>query len=109
MHVEVLVPRKGSPSACSEDVEYDVYVMRGACGHRVGSIVGEVFDMETARFHHGLRELASTRRAGRGKQRVSWIHEERTYRFDGKRLRESVEKTEETCHHCRRLSCHIDR
>lgn len=106
---EVLVPRKASPSACPDDIAYDVYVMRGTCGHRVGSIVGAAFDVNTARFHHGLRELTTERPAGRGKQKSSWRYENRTYRFNGKRLRASLDVTEETCHHCKRLSCHVDR
>ncbi len=106
---EVLVPQEASPSACSDEVAYDVYVMRGTCGHRVGSIVGAAFDVNTARFHHGLRELTTERRAGRGKQRSSWRYEKRTYRFNGKRLRASLDVTEETCHHCKSLSCHAGR
>ncbi len=100
---EVFVP-SASRGACPWDILHDVYVMRGACGHWVGTTVGELH-RETAltafRPHEGFTTdcYASWSRLERG---AAPINHERTPRdvFNGTRLRKRSDR-EQTfpCHH----------
>lgn len=96
--------------ACPWEVPHDVYVMRGKCGHRVGTIIGNL-DAETtiAPFRKGLREIhTSASWATHGAKSPIPEHHTRTrhYRFDGRRFRELSDKTSTgTCHHCGVASC----
>ncbi len=54
---DVLVPATKA-GACPWDIPMDVYIMRGACGHRVGTVVGRLRgETATAPFVRGLREI----------------------------------------------------
>ena len=100
---DVLVPlARGGP--CPWQVPHDVYVMRGDCGHRVGTIVGEVVhDTKVARFDHGLRVVTTEAVWSALERGAAPIRHERTrqYAFDGRKLRKRTdeERTIE-CHHC---------
>ena len=107
--LEVYVPsaKKGS---CPWDIPYDVYVMRGMCGHRVGTIVGNV-DSKTrfAAIADGLRVVTTTAewndRGGRDPIPVAHTRTRR-YEFDGQKLREKSDSDNTgRCHHCAVLSC----
>ncbi|MCA9653541.1 MAG: hypothetical protein KC501_26730 [Myxococcales bacterium] len=101
---ELYVPRP-SKQPCPWDVPHDVYVMRGACGHRVGTIVGLVDgETEIAPFVKGLRTVLTTAEwsAFDGNFGVPNQHTRtRRYEFDGKTLRvRADEEIEGKCHHC---------
>jgi hypothetical protein len=108
---EVYVPHT-SKGRCPWDVPHDVYVMRGRCGHRVGTIVGLPDEQtSTARFVAGLRTITTT---------AEWAaydgdfpepnHHTRTRRYElrGDRLRKLADDEREgICHHCGAVSCRV--
>jgi hypothetical protein len=103
------VPRpKGG--RCPWEVTFDVYVMRGECGHLVGGVTGD-FDQEThvARFVRGLRSITTRSEwATLGGDHPLPQHHTRTrrYEFDGKHLRERSDETRTgDCHHCGVTHC----
>lgn len=105
---ETYVPRADTAAGtCPWDVAYDVYVMRGACGHHVGAIVGPIDEpTHTAGFQRGLRRIdtVATWASGHGLP----LHHTRTrcYGFDGERLvlRSDHDRTGK-CHHCGVAHC----
>ncbi|MCX4244025.1 hypothetical protein [Paraliomyxa miuraensis] len=101
---EVYVPRE-SKEPCPWNVPHDVYVMRGSCGHRVGTIVGPVDDeTNVAPFVKGLRAIHTSAEwaAFDGDFGVPNHHTRtRRYEFDGSKLRKRAEDEREgKCHHC---------
>lgn len=56
---EVLVPHKRSRE-CPWETPHDLYIMRGDCGHRIGTITGFITDSSAiAPFTAGLREFTT--------------------------------------------------
>lgn len=106
---EMLVPHD-SKGTCPWDVPHDVYVMRGACGHKVGTIVGQV-DHAThlSKFTKGLRVIhTSASWADHGSKSPIPEHHtrERTFAFDGRRLKATSDETRSgRCHHCGVVRC----
>lgn len=101
---EIYVPR-ASKESCPWSVPHDVYVMRGSCGHRVGTIVGLVDEQTSlAPFVKGLRTIHTTAEwsAHDGDFAVPNHHtRSRRYEFNGSKLRkESDEEQAGKCHHC---------
>lgn len=101
---ELYVPHART-GACPWDIPHDVYVMRGECGHLVGTIVGLVNETtHVARFEHGLRVVHTTAEwADHGGKRPEPTHHTRTrsYTFDGRRLRQTADAARDgICHHC---------
>lgn len=101
---EVFVPRPNK-GRCPWEIPHDVYVMRGSCGHRVGTIVGEIDrDTALAPFVHGLRTVTTTAswsRFERGRSAPVSHRRTRRYVFDGKTLRKRRDRDETMkCHHC---------
>jgi hypothetical protein len=103
------VPRpKGG--RCPWEVTFDVYVMRGECGHLVGSVTGDFAqESHVAGFVRGLRAITTRSEwATHGSKRPLPEHHSRTrrYVFDGKQLRERSDDTRTgVCHHCGVASC----
>lgn len=92
---------------CADDVRHALYVTRGACGHRVGTVgPGTIAVHEVARASPtaaGLKPVRTwTHRSGAGK----WIHGERNFAFDGGAYREVAAKDrEEACETCKPSEC----
>lgn len=110
---DVLVPVPG-PHDCPAQAPLDLYVVRGACGHRVGRVIG---DLEAALPRPaGSRALpdltTSTIDVEQGDPRVPAVRrtDRRTYRFEGGAYRQ-VDRTSETsvCHHCGTSTCVVQR
>ncbi|MCA9708404.1 MAG: hypothetical protein KDK70_21320, partial [Myxococcales bacterium] len=106
---EIYVPHP-TRGHCPWDVPHDVYVMRGACGHHVGTITGTIDDQTAlAPFAHGLREVETTAEwaAHDGDGPVPQHHTRtRRYRFDGARLRKvDDQESVGVCHHCGVAHC----
>jgi hypothetical protein len=105
---DVLVPdaKRGD---CPWEVPYDVYVMRGRCGHKLGTIVGGIDPVSfTSRFRNGLREVfTSADWASHGDALIPEHHtRERRYVFTGRTLRQVQDITRSgRCHHCGVSSC----
>ena len=106
---EWFVPHQ-TAGKCPWEIPHDVYVVRGTCGHKVGTVVGQIEpSTRTARFRKGLREIHTT--AGWATYgRVSPVPEHhertRTFTFDGRRLRRTRDDTQSgTCHHCGVARC----
>jgi hypothetical protein len=104
---DALVPEP-APGDCNNDMHAAVYVARGACGHRVGVVVGSV--RPTAGSQPGaLPDLTTTVESGyQDDPRVPAQRRTvtRTYRFDGTAYREAGRKTEDAiCHHCGTVRC----
>ncbi len=114
------VPRKNA-GKCPRDLIYDVYLMRGECGHLIGSLSGELRDdSHISKLSHGVRTLYTEERWGTYKRgsklggeehdrvfqpRLSH-HRVRQYRFDGTKLRMSSDKDKvEPCRMCSVASC----
>ena len=111
---EIYVPH-ASQGRCPWDIPHDVYVMRGACGHLVGTIVGTLDDDATrlSRFEHGLR-VAHTRASWTShvREHPDPVHHTRTwtYTFDGRRLRQTdASAGDGVCHHCGVTRCREER
>jgi hypothetical protein len=107
--LDVLVPH-ASGGACPWDVPHDVYVMRGTCGHKIGTIAGPLdAPTHTTTFHSGIREIrTSASWASTGKAEMVPDHHTRarSYRFDGQMLRQIQDDTRSgRCHHCSVSSC----
>ena len=129
---DMLVPAKKA-GGCPWDIPMDVYIMRGECGHRVGTITGNLESATiTAPFVAGLRELSteatwadfdeapsgaddpplseSTGDEDLARRRRHFIPShhtrERVYRFDGTILRlVSDHDRVGQCHHCGTSTC----
>ncbi len=103
------VPARSTES-CPWSIPYDVYIMRGSCGHKVGTIVGHI-DEPTyiAPMKKGIREVHTRAEwAEYGRTRPEPIHHTvlRTYAFDGHKLvLRDTDKREGVCHHCGVASC----
>lgn len=73
---------KAEPYPCPRSVRWALWVTRGACGHRVGTISGDLTraaDPSATRMEHGLTVLSSTRRpSGPDAGAVDYV-----YTFDG--------------------------
>lgn len=99
---------------CPHDVEYAIYVMRGACGHEVGRVVGSP-GVVGPRVPGRLRELRAERRWASithpdrppGPSNVATLHEVSTpYRARGGRyVAGTPTETGGICHHCGMPSC----
>jgi hypothetical protein len=90
---------------CPWDVPYDVYVMRGRCGHRVGTIVGPMADdTSVASFVGGLRVVTTVAEHsaydGKFPEPNHHIRTRRYERRDGKLREVADEDREGKCHHC---------
>lgn len=127
---DVLVPAKAPKSKRSRDqcpwqIPMDVYLMRGECGHKIGTIVGDLdIQTNTAPFVAGIRQLSTfsewadysdvatgtydhrgTRKKKPTKSRMGGIpvrhQRERRYRFNGTKLRMKTDHDSVAqCHHC---------
>nr|MDQ3033647.1 hypothetical protein [Myxococcota bacterium] len=111
--LETLVPIV-EPADCLHEVEYAIYVMRGACGHSVGRTLGSPRIAGPAR-PGGLRELRTERRWAEitdptrapGPENVATLHQVETpyvarggtYRAGAPIARSGI------CHHCAMSSC----
>ncbi len=132
---DVLVPAKPTTSArtrdlCPWQIPMDVYVMRGECGHKIGTIIGNLDETTmTAPFVAGIRELSATatwaddspaatgtddprskRTKAVNKPRGGIVpsHHQRTrlYRFSGQKLLMKSDHDEVgRCHHCSVTNC----
>lgn len=106
---ELYVPH-AKAGRCPWDIPHDVYVMRGDCGHKVGTIVGTIDDATLlSRFEHGLR-IIHTRAswASHGREHPEPVHHTRTwtYTFDGRRFEQTdASAGDGICHHCGVTSC----
>lgn len=90
---------------CPWDVPHDVYVMRGDCGHRVGTIVGPVAEETSlARFVGGLRVITTVaEHSAYDGDFPEPNHHTRTRRYElrGGKLREVADEHRAgKCHHC---------
>jgi hypothetical protein len=107
---DVLVPEPG-PGDCTMDFHFAIYIKRGACGHRVGIVYGNIdaTALSSAPRHAGLPELTTrTERQQQPDPRVpaELRVETRTYRFDGVAYREVHQTvTTSVCHHCPSVRC----
>lgn len=105
--LDVLVPH-AKLGSCPWEVPHDVYVMRGACGHRLGTVVGSIEEPTfTAPFHKGLRDIHTSASWASGARLVPEHHtRERRYVFDGRALRlvQDLHRSGQ-CHHCGVSSC----
>lgn len=114
----VPVPRDETGGAvCPDQLRWEVWVRRGACGHRVGSVAGRwvmVDDSAGARATGGLMPLkGETLRSEYevpgskpGRSPVMRVETTRRYRFKrGAYRRVSIERSGGRCHHCARVSC----
>ncbi|MBX3274062.1 MAG: hypothetical protein KF729_27600 [Sandaracinaceae bacterium] len=112
--LDVVVPRV-SARACPHEVAYDLYVMRGACGHLVGRTLG--FPTVTGPPGAGLRELTSQRRWAEitdptrppGPENVATLHEVATpYVARAGRYRAGTPVARSgICHHCAISRCRV--
>lgn len=106
---DVWVPQP-TRNACPWEVPHEVYVMRGDCGHLVGTVVGHVdVPTRTAVFRRGLREVHTIAEwASGGGDRPEPEHHtrKRVYAFDGRRLKQiDGESRNGVCHHCGVSTC----
>lgn len=107
--LDVVVPH-AKDGTCPWEVPHDAYVMRGSCGHRIGTFVGFVdASSHVAGFDHGLRELHTAASwATRGGASLVPDHHTRSrrYAFDGQALRVVDDATRSgRCHHCSVSHC----
>jgi len=107
--LDVFVPH-ATQGDCPWEVPHDVYVMRGDCGHRIGTIVGDTdLDTHLAGFHRGIRRIDTEGSwATRGMDSPIPDHHARTraYTFDGRRLKKTADETQSgRCHHCGVVTC----
>jgi hypothetical protein len=107
--LDVLVPEP-APGDCVGSMHVAVYLVRGACGHRLGVIQGRV-DPAASSTHRirGLFDLVTTvDETVQDDPRVPARRRthRRTYRFDGAAYRELTHTTSDAvCHHCVREAC----
>lgn len=93
---------------CNHDMHRAVYVVRGACGHRVGVVIGSVEQPAAAR-PGTLAELSTTIESGhqedpRVTAQLRTVR--RTYRYDETAYREVDKRTTDAvCHHCPSVRC----
>ncbi len=108
--LDVLVPEP-SPTDCNNAYTFAIYLTRGACGHRVGTIRGMLQLERVARAvrPNGLPELVTTiERTLQNDPRVPAQRQTETitYRYDGSAYREhSRAVTQAVCHHCAHVEC----
>lgn len=104
---DALVPEPAAGD-CNHDMHYAVYVVRGACGHRAGLVVGNA-ELKAGAAPGTLADLRTTVAAGhqedpRVPAQLRTVT--RTYRFDGTAYREvDHQTTEAVCHHCPSVRC----
>jgi hypothetical protein len=56
----VPLPRAREPqTSCPDETRWEVYLVRGSCGHSVGIIEGEARDLETSSTSHGVFDLSA--------------------------------------------------
>jgi hypothetical protein len=106
---EWFVPHETSKT-CPWEIPHDVYVMRGTCGHKVGTVIGQLdVSTHTAPFRKGIREVHTTATwatHGRVSPHPEHHTRMRTFIFDGKRLRRTRDDTRTgRCHHCGVVRC----
>jgi hypothetical protein len=110
--LDVLAPEPAEGD-CVGDMHLAVYLSRGACGHRVGVIQGQidVAGTRAARRSHGLLDVHTTiEETVQPDPRVPAVRRTRArrYRFDGTRYTLASERTTRAvCHHCPLESCVI--
>jgi hypothetical protein len=102
------------PGDCPHQVVYTLYVLRGACGHEVGSVVGFP---EVAGSDPGMRPLRSTRSwavitdpaRAPGPTNVATHHEvvATWSASDGRYVEGPSETRSGICHHCAISRCRI--
>lgn len=96
---------------CPEDTTFDVHVMRGACGHLVGTVgPGWIADdlVATRVDRSGYRPLVLEQRTPRpGKRRIpEMVTTVTTFRFRGTAYRATKSTVDVgLCHHCSTQSC----
>jgi hypothetical protein len=102
---DTLVPEP-EPGDCTEDFHFAIYVARGACGHRVGRVYGNIdlTSWSSAPRHASLPDFSTvTERQQQPDPRspAELRRETRTYRFDGTTYRETNHTVSiSVCHHC---------
>jgi hypothetical protein len=99
------------PHDCPEDIQWRVFVMRGACGHDVG-IVGKgtiVQNMMGAVSASGFRPIVVASRSSSDKSKIPEIADTTTtFVFSpklGRYVQSSVKSSPGGCYHCGRWSC----
>ena len=97
---------------CPTDGHYGLYVMRGECGHHVGTLVGRIDPKGDAKAGAGrLPELTTTVEYGEQpdpREPAVLRTDRRTYRFEGAAYREvSRTSSSAVCHHCGQVSCRV--
>ncbi len=109
--VPVVKLRGKGRTHCPGDTRWELWVMRGECGHKVGTVVGEHLVWETWKAPFGpggLKDLTTTTRSEpkrTGPIPVVYT-DERTYRYKNGAYREiNHERSGGKCHHCPSLSC----
>jgi hypothetical protein len=108
--LDTLVPEP-SPTDCNNEYSFGVYLTRGRCGVRVGSIRGapQIARIAGATRTRGMPELVTV--IERAEQRDPRVPAERvsetiTYQFDGAAYRERGRSvTRAVCHHCAQVRC----
>lgn len=100
----VPVPETGD---CVDDMHLAIYIVRGRCGHYVGTVVGRI---EVARTQGSarLRDLTTTERETvqvSARRTVQRVHT-RVYHFDGRQYVEVThEQSDSNCAHCASSWC----
>ena len=112
--LDALAPVSGAANQCPWEVEYEVYLMRGVCGHdmgRVGPGYLAVPESGMGLPMTGLLPLTFTSEWSALGQAGIPVHSTRTtsFVFSATRYRKTADKTTEgVCHHCARsTTCRI--
>lgn len=95
---------------CPDDLRWDVWIVRGQCGHLVGRVEGETPAHDTWKTPigpSGLRELVMESEQSSHTERLPRLdHFARRHRFNGKGYVKIGEKRSGgTCHHCASWWC----
>lgn len=104
---DALVPEPAAGD-CNHDLHHAVYIVRGACGHRAGLVVGNA-ELKAGAAPGTLADLRTT--VASGHQEDPRVPAQlrtvtRIYRFDGTAYREvDHQTTEAVCHHCPSMRC----
>ena len=107
--LDVLVPEPARGD-CVSTMHVAIYLVRGACGHRLGVIQGHIeLAASRARRTRGLFDLVTTSEETlQDDPRVPARRRthQRTYRFDGTLYQETAHTiSDAVCHHCAHESC----
>jgi hypothetical protein len=113
-NVDQAVPVLGN-QPCPESASYDLYVMRGSCGHLVGRVAGLPAGTADGHRENGLRTLEVARRwtaitnprRPTGPENVATLFEAtHRYTYDGASYQGSVaHERSGVCHHCALAHC----